>query len=85
MPKQYDNIIQFHSLKVPFAIYAVFECMLQKFETCQPYDETSYTNAYQKYVPNNFVFHIKYSNGDYKSPVENSGVHAPRLFYQNVK
>ena len=68
MPKPYDNTLQFknynHSLKVHFAIYADFECMLQKIKTCQTYDETSYTNAYQKHVPNNFVYHIKYSNGD---------------------
>ena len=89
MPKPYDNIIQFknykHSLKVPFTIYADFECMLQKIQTCQPSDETSYTNAYQKHVPNKFVYHIKYSNGNYKSPVEYSGVDAPKVFYQNVK
>ena len=36
MPKSYDNTTQFknynHSLKVPFVIYADFECMLQKFK-----------------------------------------------------
>ena len=40
MPKPGENILQFeqysHSLNVPFAVYADFECMLQKFATCQP-------------------------------------------------
>lgn len=89
MPKQYDNTLQFknynHSLKVPFTIYADFECILQKIQTCQPSDKTSYTNAYQKHVPNNFVYHIKYCNGDNKPPVEYSRVDAPTVFYQNVK
>lgn len=89
MPKLYVNITQFknykHSLKVPFAIYADFECMLQKIQTRQPSDETPYNNAYQKHVPNNFVYHIKYSNEDYKPPIDYSAVDAPRVFYQNVK
>jgi len=89
MPKLYDNIIRFrsynHSLKVPFVIYADFECMLQRIQTCQPSDETSYTNTYQKHVPNNFVYHVKYSNENYKAPVEYSGEDAPKVFYQKLK
>jgi hypothetical protein len=89
MPKPYNNTIEFknynHSLKVPFKVYADFECMLQKVQTCQPSDETSYTNAYQKHVPNNFVYHIKYTNNDYKPPVVYSGVDAPKVFYEKLK
>jgi hypothetical protein len=89
MPKPYDNILEFknyrHSLKVPFEVTADFECMLQKIQTCQPCDETSYTNAYQKHVPNNFAYHIKYANGDFKPPVEYSGPDAPRVFIQNLE
>ena len=89
MPKPYDNIMEFknynHSLKAPFAIYADFECMLQKIQTCQPSDETSYTNAYQKHTPNNFACYVKFSSGDYKPPVEYSGKDAPKVFYQKLK
>ena len=89
MPKPYDNTIQFknykHSLNTPFAVYTDFECMLQKIQTCQPSDETSYTNIYQKQVPNNFVYYVKYSNEDYKPPIEYSGVDAPKVFYQKLK
>jgi hypothetical protein len=51
MLKSYDNILQFehynNSLNVPFLIYADFEYMLQKIQTYQSSDETSYINAYQ--------------------------------------
>ena len=54
------NIYQFkkynNSLRVPFAIYADFESMLQKIKTCNPEDISSYTNHYQKHVSYNFFF-----------------------------
>ena len=80
MPEPYNNTLEFEnynqSVKVPFVIYADFECMLLK---------TSYTNTYQKHVPNNFVYHVKYSNENYKAPVEYSGEDAPKVFYQKLK
>jgi hypothetical protein len=82
MPKYFNKILQFknynRSLEVPFTIYADFECMLQKIDMCQPSDETSYTNAYQKHVQNNFAFYIKYSNRDFLPPVEYSGPNAAK-------
>jgi hypothetical protein len=89
MPKPYNNITQFqnynHSLKVPFVVYADFECLLQKISTCQPSDETSYTNAYQKHLPTNFAYHIKYSNENCRPPVEYCGLNAARVFYEKLK
>lgn len=89
MPKPKENILKFknynHSLKVPFIIYADFECMLQKIYTCQPPDETSYTKAYQKRTPTNFAYYIKYSNGKYKPPVEYSGLDAAEVFYKKLR
>lgn len=74
MPMPYDNIMQFehynHSLKVPFAVYTDFECMLQKIQTCRPSDELSYTSSYQKHTPTNFAYYITYANGDFKVPVK---------------
>jgi hypothetical protein len=88
MPKPYD-IIQFknynHSLNVLLAVYVDYECMLQKIQTCQPSDEMSYTNTYQKHVPNNFVYHVKYANGDFKPPVEYSRLDAPKVFCQKLE
>jgi CTP:phosphocholine cytidylyltransferase-like protein len=89
MPKPYNNILQFkkfnHSLKVPFVVYADFECMLKKIHTCQPSDETSYTNVYQKHTPNDFVYYVMYSNVDYKPPVEYPGIDAAEVFYRKFK
>ena len=59
--------------------------MLQKIHTRQPSNETSYTNAYQKNVPNNFAYYIKYCNGDFKPPVEYFGMDAARVFYEKLK
>ena len=61
------------------------ECILQKIQTCQHPDEAPYTNTYQKHVPNNFVYHVKYSNGNYKPPVEYSGEDALKVLYQKLK
>jgi hypothetical protein len=85
----YNNILEFekynNSLRVPFAIYADFECMLQKIQTCQPSDECSYTNTYQKHAPSGFVFYAKYSNGDFSPPVEYYGPDAAKIFYEKIK
>ena len=59
--------------------------MLQKIHTCQPSDETGYTNAYQKHIPTNFAYYIKCSNGTFKPPVEYSGHDAPKVFYEKLK
>ena len=89
MPKPGENILQFEhynrSLKVPFAVYADFECMLQKTETCQPSNEASYTNAYQKHTLVSFAYYIKYANGDFKAPVEYSGMDVAAVFYERLK
>jgi hypothetical protein len=58
--------------------------MLQKIDTCQPSDASSYTNAYQKHNPINFVYYVKYSNGEFKPPV-NFGTDAARVFYKKIK
>lgn len=99
LPKPYDNELSFknwnHSLKVPFVIYADFECMLSKVNTCQPPEqnvdangkvtENSYTNQYQKHEPISFCYYIKYQHEDYKAPVEYFGEDAAKQFYKCVK
>jgi hypothetical protein len=59
--------------------------MLQKIQTCRPSDETTYTNAYQIHKPNKFSYYIKYCNGDYKPPVEYSGMNARKVFCEKIK
>ena len=54
MPTKKDNILKFNNfhkqLPVPFVIYADFEAITEKIHGCQPNENKSYTEAYQKHV-----------------------------------
>ncbi|XP_063419676.1 uncharacterized protein LOC134704824 [Mytilus trossulus] len=88
MPEE-GTTIAFHSIKkmmrVPFAIYADFECFTEKLDTCQPDPSHSYTNAYQLQRPSGFCYHVKYAHGDYKDPVVYCGEDAAKKFVQCVE
>jgi len=49
-----------HSMRVPVAVYADFECMTKPIQSCQPNLEHSYTEQYQKHEPSGFCFYIVY-------------------------
>ncbi|KAL4148740.1 hypothetical protein QTP88_002908 [Uroleucon formosanum] len=89
LPEAYNKTLEFqnynHSLRVPFVIYADFECTLKPIYTCQPNDTESFTKCYQKHIPNNFCYYIKYSNGDYKPPVVYSRPNVAQQFYECMK
>ena len=54
MPTKGENILQFNNfhkqLPVPFVIYADFEAITEKIHGCQPDNNKSYTEAYQKHT-----------------------------------
>ena len=54
MPDKDNNILKFNNFHkqqpVPFVIYADFEAITEKISGCQPNDNKSYTNAYQKHT-----------------------------------
>ena len=54
MPDKNNNILKFNNphrqLPVPFVIYADFEAITEKIHSCQPNDDKSYTEAYQKHT-----------------------------------
>ena len=54
MPTKDDNILKFNNyhkqLQVPFVIYADFEAITEKIHGCQPNNNKSYTEAYQKHT-----------------------------------
>lgn len=95
LPEIYNNELSFsnwtHSLKVPFVVYADFESLLRKVNTCQPPErdldgnEKPYTNQYQKHEPTSFCYYIKYQNEDYKPPVEYFGDDAAKVFYESLR
>ena len=46
------------SLPVPFCIYADFECTTEKVSSCQPSDNNSYTEKYQKHTACSFGYKV---------------------------
>ena len=62
MPKK-GTMLKFknyhRSEKVPFIIYADFECFIKPIQLCNPDDKSSYTKQYQKHEPSSFCYYIK--------------------------
>ena len=52
MPTKDNNIIKYNhgekSIKMPFTIYADFECLLEKIDTCENDPNKSYTTKINK-------------------------------------
>ncbi|KAE9543657.1 hypothetical protein AGLY_002053, partial [Aphis glycines] len=89
LPEPYNKTLEFekynNSLRIPFVIYFDFESTLQPIYSCQPNDKESFTKCYQKHIPNNFCYYIKYSYGDYKPPVEYSGPNVAKEFFNCIQ
>ena len=49
----------FRKMRVPFVVYADFECFTEKLDTTQPNPKQSYTKQYQKHTPSGFCYYIK--------------------------
>ena len=62
MPKK-GTILKFKNYdrkeRVPFIVYADFECFIKPIQTCEPNPESSYTKQYQKHEPTSFCYYIK--------------------------
>ena len=62
MPKE-GTILKFKNYdrkeRVPFIVYADFECFIKPIQTCEPNPESSYTKQYQKHEPTSFCYYIK--------------------------
>ena len=74
MPEKGKNILQFNNFhkqqQVPFVIYADFEAITEKISNCQPDDNQSYTNAYQKHTDCGFGYKLVCCYGDkYSKPL----------------
>ena len=44
--------------RVPFIVYADFECYIKLIQSCDPDDKESYTDQYQKHEPSSFCYYI---------------------------
>ena len=89
-PKEGENDIlefkDFHKLsRVPFVIYADFECYAKKIDICHPNPEHTSTTQTTKFEACGYSYVVVCSNGKYtKSPVAYRGDNAVRHFLENV-
>ena len=75
MPTKDDNILKFNNfhkqLPVPFVIYADFEAITEKIHGCQPNNNKSFTEAYQKHTDCGYGYKVVCCYDDkYTKPVK---------------
>ena len=88
----YIKFNHFHKkMRVPFVVYADFECFTEKIDTCQPEEGKSFTNQYQKHKPSGFSYLIKCFNDDILAPhlrhytAESPDDNIPRIFIESLE
>ena len=75
MPTKDNNILKFNNFhkqqQVPFVIYADFEAITEKISGCQPNNDKSYTEAYQKHTDCGYGYKIVCCYDDkYTKPIQ---------------
>ena len=75
MPEKGENTLQFENfhkqLAVPFVIYADFEAITEKVHGCQPTNDRSYTEAFQKHTDCGYGYKVVCCYDDkYSKPVQ---------------
>ena len=75
MPDKHNNILKFNNFHkqqpVPFVIYADFEAATEKISGCQPNNDKSFTEAYQKHTDCGFGYKVVCCYGDkYSQPLK---------------
>ena len=89
MPEEGDEVhFRNHhkQLPVPFVIYADFEAITEKVDSCQPSDKKSYTEAYQKHTDCGYGYKVVCCYDDeYSKPVQVfRGENAVYKFMENM-
>ena len=89
IPKKGDKVFfkNYHKqLPVPFVIYADFEALTEKIQGCQPNNEKSYTEAYQKHTDCGYGYKVVCCYDDkYSKPVQiHRGENAVHKFMENM-
>ena len=74
MPDKTNNILTFTNfhkqLPAPFVIYADFEAITEKIHGCQPNNNKSYTEAYQKHTDCGYGYKVVCCYDDkYSKPI----------------
>ena len=72
MPKVGENKMAFNNyykqMKVPYVVYADFECVLRKINTCKPDNNQSFTLKMEKHEPCGFSYLVVRSDGQTFGP-----------------
>ena len=74
--------------KVPFVIYADFECCIKSIHTCDLNPENSYTKQYQKHEPISFYYYIKCFDSKVYLPIKErsyTGKNAEQVFLKYLE
>ena len=84
MLKQGENKMTFKNfykhMKAPYAVYADFECILRKINTCKPDNKPSFTVKTEKHEPCGFSYMIARSDGQTFGPYTYRGEDAVYVF-----
>ena len=72
MPKDGENKMTFKNffkqMKSPYVVYADFECILRKINTCEPDNRQSFTIKTEKHEPCGFSYTVVRSDGQTFGP-----------------
>ena len=73
--------------KVPFIVYADFECSIKSIQLCNPDDKSSNTKQYQKHEPSSFCYYIKCFDDEVYKPklVSYTGEDAAQKFVEMLE
>ena len=78
----------YHRLeRVPFLVYADFECCIKPLQSCDPNPGSSYTKQYQKHEPSSFCYYIKCIDDEVYKPklVSYTGKDAAQKFVEMLE
>ena len=88
MPKQGENKMAFKNfykqMKAPYVVYADFECILRKINTCEPDNKQSFTIITEKHEPCGFSYMIARSDGQTFGPYTYRGEDAVYKFLTSL-
>ena len=89
MPKKGDNKVAlenfYKQMKAPYVVYANFECILRKINTCEPDNKLSFTIKTKKHEPCGFSYLIVRSDGQSFGPYTYRGEDAIFEFLRHLQ
>ena len=84
MPKEGETKMAFKNyykqMKAPYAVYADFECLVRKIDTCEPDNKRSFTVKTEKHEPCGFSYFVVRSDGQTQDPIIHRGEDAVFVF-----